>query len=253
MLSVRVTAAGAVVALRCPSSPRLPARATSTDTRRSAIASSRRAPSAEAAGRAQVGQAREDGSLAPREARAARPSARRAPRFAVQREGGMTLASSSARMTTLLPESVLARRFRGFIDPQPVAQNSFEALRKPHLVALDFDAAAIVAADGDRRARCRRRTRRCRQRRHDAEAGQDRARSRPMRACVAPNRSRSRSRRAAARGAGRRAATARTVQASLTAATAGRERRSRFSIHSLVLALCGALGAASALRFIVGA
>jgi hypothetical protein len=29
--------------------------------------------------------------------------------------------------------------------------------------------------------------------------------------------------------------------------------QSRFSIHQLVLALCGALGAASALRFIVGA
>jgi hypothetical protein len=43
------------------------------------------------------------------------------------------------------------------------------------------------------------------------------------------------------------------VQASLTAAPPADDAPSRFSIHSLVLALCGALGAASALRFIVGA
>ena len=43
-----------------------------------------------------------------------------------------------------------------------------------------------------------------------------------------------------------------TMQASLTAPPPA-DSPSRFSIHSLVLALCGALGAASALRFIVGA
>jgi hypothetical protein len=31
------------------------------------------------------------------------------------------------------------------------------------------------------------------------------------------------------------------------------QQKSRFSFHGLVLALCGALGAASALRFVVGA
>jgi len=32
---------------------------------------------------------------------------------------------------TTLSETPLARRFRGFINPQPLAQNAFEALRKP--------------------------------------------------------------------------------------------------------------------------
>jgi hypothetical protein len=170
----------------------------------------------------------------------------RAPRFAVRQEGGMTLASSSARMTTLLPESVLARRFRGFIDPRPVADNSFEALRKPHLVALDFDAAPIVAPAAP-----------------DATAAspaplpsaaatpkQDRitpapvelasAESRPVTLAPKPQ------------PAEPLAPQLATAQASLTA-TPPADAPSRFSIHSLVLALCGALGAASALRFIVGA
>jgi len=30
-----------------------------------------------------------------------------------------------------LPDTPMARRFRGFINPQPIAQNAFEALRKP--------------------------------------------------------------------------------------------------------------------------
>ena len=49
----------------------------------------------------------------------------RAPGFAVKRERGMQLASAETRVTTLMPESALARRFRGFINPLPIAQNSF--------------------------------------------------------------------------------------------------------------------------------
>ena len=62
----------------------------------------------------------------------------RAPGFAVKRERGMELASAEARATTLMGESALARRFRGFINPLPIAQNSFEALRKPHIVAVNL-------------------------------------------------------------------------------------------------------------------
>jgi hypothetical protein len=172
----------------------------------------------------------------------------RAPRFAVRRDDGMTLASSSARMTVLLPESVLARRFRGFIDPRPVADNSFEALRKPHLVAFDLDAAPIVAPTAPADAM-------------PAEGvlpsaavtpKQDRAKpapiqlasaeSKPVTLAPAPQ---------PAQPAGA-APQLVTAEASLTAAPPA-EAPSRFSIHSLVLALCGALGAASALRFIVGA
>ena len=63
----------------------------------------------------------------------------RAPGFSVRRERGMELASAEARATTLMPESALARRFRGFINPLPIAQNSFEALRKPHIVAVNLE------------------------------------------------------------------------------------------------------------------
>ena len=173
----------------------------------------------------------------------------RAPRFAVRQEGGMTLASSSARMTTLLPESVLARRFRGFIDPRPVADNSFEALRKPHLVALDFDAAPIVAPTAPADAM-------------PVEASlpsaattpkQDRITAKPASIELASAESKPVTLAPAPQPAEPAAAPQLvTAQASLTAAPPA-DAPSRFSIHSLVLALCGALGAASALRFIVGA
>ena len=61
----------------------------------------------------------------------------RAPAFATR--GGMTLTSAESRMTTANPELALARRFRGFIDPMPISQNAFEALRKPHVVALNLE------------------------------------------------------------------------------------------------------------------
>ena len=172
----------------------------------------------------------------------------RAPRFALKRDGGMTLASSSARMTTLLPESALARRFRGFIDPRPVADNSFEALRKPHLVAFDFDAAPIVAPTAPAAAM-------------PAEASlpsaavtpkQDRITAKPAPIELASAESKPVTlapRPAEPAGAAPQLVVA---EASLTAAPPA-EAPSRFSIHSLILALCGALGAASALRFIVGA
>src|SRR5436190_5903944 len=68
-----------------------------------------------------------------------------APRFA-RHQRGLTLASAESRMTTL-PETPLARRFRGFINPQPLAQNAFEALRKPHIVADNLEPPAALTAD----------------------------------------------------------------------------------------------------------
>jgi hypothetical protein len=177
---------------------------------------------------------------------------RHAPRFAVKQEVGMTLASSSARMTTLLPESVLARRFRGFIDPRPVADNSFEALRKPHLVALDFDAGVIATPTATAEAMAGAESS-ASPPSADTPPKQDKiakpapmelasAESKPVTLAPAPQ-----------PAPPAFAPQLATVQASLTASPPADDTPSRFSIHSLVLALCGALGAASALRFIVGA
>src|SRR3954447_18198080 len=69
----------------------------------------------------------------------------RAPEFATR--GRMVLTSAESRMTTVAPESPLARRFRGFIDPTPLAQNSFEALRKPHIVAVNMELPVALPAE----------------------------------------------------------------------------------------------------------
>jgi hypothetical protein len=188
----------------------------------------------------------------------------RAPGFSVKRERGMELASADARATTLMPESALTRRFRGFINPLPIAQNSFEALRKPHIVAVNLEppmsvpvetaapspaAEAPVAAPAPASAPV-------------TTAKQDRiapkpapvmelaaAESKPVTlAAPAPPKP-------AIFAAANAAPASMAPQAfvSETPPLAPEAPQSRFSIHQLVLALCGALGAASALRFIVGA
>src|ERR1043165_1823604 len=68
----------------------------------------------------------------------------RAPAFATR---GRMLTSAESRMNTVAPDSPLARRFRGFIDPTPLAQNAFESLRKPHVVALNLETPAVLPAD----------------------------------------------------------------------------------------------------------
>src|ERR1044072_4800938 len=68
----------------------------------------------------------------------------RAPEFATR--GRMVLTSAESRMTTPASESPLARRFRGFINPTPLAQNAFEALRKPHIAALNMEPPVALAA-----------------------------------------------------------------------------------------------------------
>ena len=175
----------------------------------------------------------------------------RAPQFAPR--GRMVLASAESRMT-LAPDSPMARRFRGFIDPQPIAQNPFEALRKPHLVAVNLEpplslpeaapavaqpqpepAAPIVAAAKQDRAAA-------------APAMElAAAESKPVVLPAAPAKP-------AVIAPANITPAAPIAQASLTEAPPpAPEQPGRFPVHQLVIALCGALGAASALRFIVGA
>jgi hypothetical protein len=245
MLSVRVAAAGVVVASL--SLVTAPAGACDFD-RYQKKCDRELAARADAEAAAERKSAKRVKTASVRRAKHVRMAKRRhAPRFAMPREGGMTLASSSVRMTSLLPESVLARRFRGFIDPRPVAENSFEALRKPHLVALDFDAAAIASPTATADAMP--------EPLPDAATApkQDKLVAKPAAIELASAESKPVTLAPLPRPAEPAPAQPATVQASLTAAPPADDAPSRFSIHSLVLALCGALGAASALRFIVGA
>ena len=178
----------------------------------------------------------------------------RAPGFAAKRD----TASGAARITALLPGSVLARRFRGFIDPQPIAQNAFEVLRKPHLVALNFEPAAIAppAEAVETTASMIAET--------DAPAAsavvtpkQDKMAAKPAALMeLASAESRRVTLADAAAQPGAPPAEPARPQPILTEAAPPQpasDRPGQFSFHTLVLALCGALGAASALRFIVGA
>jgi hypothetical protein len=186
----------------------------------------------------------------------------RAPGFAIKHER-MTLASAESRAAPLVPDSPLARRFRGFIDPRPLAQNAFEALRKPHLVAMNLEQpfalppvetaeasaeqapaapvpAVITTAKQDRIAPKTAPT---------MELAS--AESKPVTLAPAP----------AAPAKPALIATANAAVAPSVPQVFASEAPplpadppvNQFSIHQLVLALCGALGAASALRFIVGA
>src|ERR1043165_5146347 len=70
----------------------------------------------------------------------------RAPGFS-RHEGRVTFASAESRMTTQGAESALARRFRGFISPVPLAQNPSEDWPKPHIVAVNLEPPMAVPAD----------------------------------------------------------------------------------------------------------
>jgi hypothetical protein len=188
----------------------------------------------------------------------------RAPGFAVKRARGMELASAEARATTLMGESALARRFRGFINPLPIAQNSFETWRKPHIVALNLEppvavpaeTAAPVATEVPAAAPAPSPA-------PITTAKQDRIAPKPAPAvelASAETRSVTLAEPPAppkpAIFAAANAAPAPAIPQAFVSETpplAPDTPQSRFSIHQLVLALCGALGAASALRFIVGA
>lgn len=180
-----------------------------------------------------------------------------APRFAA-RGASMVLASAESRMT-VLPESALARRFRGFINPQPMALNAFETLRKPHIIALNLEppasvstetAAPVAAADAPAVSPVPAPI---------TTAKQDRIAPKPaMELASAESKPVTLSEPAPAKPA--LIATANAAPAVPPAFVSqapllqpDQPQPSRFSIHQLVIALCGALGAASALRFIVGA
>ena len=182
----------------------------------------------------------------------------RAPGFA-NKPAGMTLASASSRAVQH-PESALSRRFRGLIDPRPLAQNAFEVWRKPHIVAINLEPPEVAppAAETAEVAPVR------------AEAPvppvassvvttakQDRIAPKPAAMELASAESRpvvlpELPRYTAPAEASMLPAPA--IQAVLSEAPAApAEAPGRFSFPQLFLALCGALGAASALRFVVGA
>ncbi|MEJ0076430.1 MAG: hypothetical protein WDO17_13440 [Alphaproteobacteria bacterium] len=183
----------------------------------------------------------------------------RAPEFATR--GRMVLTSAESRMTTVAPESPLARRFRGFIDPTPLAQNAFEALRKPHIVALNLEPPIALPPES---------TPVVAQAPAEAQAAtpvavatvkQDRVAPQPaMELASAESRPVTLPDPAPAKPAPVAAATmtpapAPAPQAFFTAAAPqpDQPKPSGFPVHQLVIALCGALGVAGALRFVVGA
>jgi hypothetical protein len=178
----------------------------------------------------------------------------RAPGFA-RHEREVTLASAESRLT-LPSDSPLARRFRGFINPQPLAQNAFEAMRVPHIVAVNLEPPLALPVEPPAAA--------------PAEAPavsvvptakQDRApspatielasaESKPVTLPepAVPPKAAPASKPVAPAAVPPQAFVSETPPLGVPA-----PEPSPFSVHRLVLALCGALGAASALRFIVGA
>jgi hypothetical protein len=254
MSSVRIAAAGAVVSI-CVSFLTVPASACDFDRyqKKCDRELAARAQSEAASERKSAQRVKVTSRRAARQARAAKRT-RSAPRFAVKRErGGMKLASAEVR-AVLLPESALARRFRGFIDPTPIAQNSFEQMRKPHPMVLDFDPTLIVPAVATSQPAVAAAEAPAAVPAPTTVAAPKQDKTVPAAATIQLASSESRSVTLpplASRPATSAPIAPAVVQASVT--DPGPASPSGFSIHALVLALCGALGAASALRFIVGA
>jgi hypothetical protein len=182
------------------------------------------------------------------------------PRFAVRRP---VLAAGGDVQPSGSP---MARRFRGFIAPQPLAVNAFEALRKPRALPLDFEAAPILPPSEPAAVPVETATADAPTVTTVTTPKQDRLASKPAALMVLasaesrpvtlpelpPVKPAARPVLAEAAPQLAPAPAAPVVQAVMTEAPPA-PQPSRFSIHGLVLALCGALGAASALRFIVGA
>lgn len=228
MLSVRITAAGAVFVC-CVSFLTAPARA--CDDRY--LGKCEKAAAAEAAG-GEVGasasskrSAKRVKLVAARQSRQARLRPRQAPRFATRLVRHIAQDDGERRAGT-----PMARRFRGFIDPQPMTVNSFEALRRPRPDAEHLTPAATLPAN-------------------DAVAATDEPGVEPESAILASE-----------------IVPAPQPAESLLVAEAGMPtpvfaqtaepssddgKPGGFPFHKLVLTLCAALGVASALRFIVRA
>jgi len=162
----------------------------------------------------------------------------RAPRFIARTRPApaaepMTLASEEERPAAS-PESPLARRFRGFIDPQPMTSNSFEALRRPRLDADHLTPAPALPVN-------------------DAVAAPADAVEADVPAAVIPAAVVTVPPPQTAAEPVAVAAAPSPVFAQTVAAPADDGVLSGFPLHKLVLTLCAALGVASALRFIVRA
>jgi hypothetical protein len=268
MLSVRITAAGAVFVaglsfLTAPAracDDRFIKKCEQVSAAAAAAEESAVAPSGKRAGSKRVRV------VAARQARHSRFVRRaHAPRF-VARAAQRTPDAEQAPVRradvtrTDVSRTALARRFQGFIDPQPIAQNAFEALRKPHAMPLDYEAAAIVPpAEGAETAAA------ATPANVVASAAtsvattpkQDRLVAKPVALELAAAESRPvvlpdlPPVRATVKEAA--ALEAPVIMTASPPAAPDDQQKSRFSFHGLVLALCGALGAASALRFVVGA
>jgi hypothetical protein len=266
MVSVRITATGAVV---FASLSFLTAPVSACDERyikkcerasAAAVAAAESADATPAAKRKSAGRVQMVVSRHSKHIRFAKRT--RAPAFTMKRERGMTLASAEVRAVMPTSESALTRRFRGFINPQPIAQNAFEVWRKPHIVALDLEppmsAQAAAAAETVAEAPA------AVPETPVTPAKQDRAAPKPaqMELASAESKPVTLPELPAVQTKPAMLATANAVPAPAVPQAYVSEApqtppadspASRFSIHQLVLALCGALGAASALRFIVGA
>jgi hypothetical protein len=137
------------------------------------------------------------------------------------------------------PESPLLRRFRGFIDPQPMTVNSFEALRRPQLdaqhltpaPAMPTEEVAVAADDEIVVAEV------------PSEAAVPPAPNAAAPAAVPP----------AVAPAAQPAPPVQAVPAPAEATAAPSDAPGGFPLAKLALTLCAALGVASALRFIVRA
>jgi len=274
MLSVRIAAAGAVIVATL-SLLTSPVRACDDRfVKRCEKASAAAAVAAENAAEAPVARKKSARQMRAAERRAARIARRSAPRFSVRSsdkpERGMVLASGDSRMVKLPAESALTRRFRGFVDPQPMASNFFEALRKPHPLPINFEPAETMRLDtadvslvggmtpgavGDATAAAVR------------AARQDKARPAPTEVPVVASNTGSLADALTVKQKPKvevaaavmpqvsvpQVSAAQMAQpAMLTEAPQAAPAPTGFPVHQLVIALCGALGAAGALRLIVG-
>lgn len=235
MKSVRITVTGVVV-LACLTCLTAPVRACDDRFFQRCEAEATPPPEADAPA---VTTRRKPARLRAAVPRADRPERQarrtRAPRFATHYtpaaatpDPALILASDEQPVAPA-PESALARRFHGFIDPQSMTVNSFEELRRPRLDAQHLTPAPTLPAN-------------------DAAASAEDVAPPEANVIVDPP----------------TVLAAVPAQAALPVVMPPVEVRmiseappatqpvGGFPVHQLVLALCGALGVASALRFIVG-
>jgi hypothetical protein len=268
MKSVRITAVGAVVVIGLVNLT-LPARACDDRFIKKCEKAAEAAFAEETAGTPSARRSsRRVKLVALRHSRQVQGSRHRAaPRFAARRSRNAELAERAEPRGTQA-ESPMARRFRGFISAQPISKNAFETLRKPHAVATDFDAAAILPSRVAAAAESSQAQSTVEAALPDAPAPvattpkQNKLVSKPVGMELASAESKRvvlpdlpPVRATAAQPVVAQTATNDVIAVAPTQAvteTPSAPQPSSFPIHGLVLAICGALGAAAGLRFIVG-